>query len=60
MEHNHGHGKQHLSSRLASLIILALQVRTVLDWADDKLQLSVSLSGRDASATHNRQNENCC
>jgi hypothetical protein len=38
-EHNYGHGQQHLSSLLASLIILAFLVHTVLDWADDKFQL---------------------
>ena len=38
-EHNYGHGKQHLSSLLASLIILAFLVHTVLDWADGKFQL---------------------
>ena len=38
-EHNYGHGKRHLSSLLASLIILAFLVHTVLDWADDKFQL---------------------
>jgi len=38
-EHNFGHGKQHLSSLLASLIILAFLVHTVLDWTDDKFQL---------------------
>ena len=37
--HNFGHGKQHLSSLLASLIILAFLVHTVLDWADGKFQL---------------------
>jgi hypothetical protein len=38
-EHNYGHGRQHLSSLLASLIILAFLVHTVLDWADGKFQL---------------------
>ena len=38
-EHNYGHGKRHLSSLLASLIILAFLVHTVLDWADGKFQL---------------------
>ena len=38
-EHNYGHGKRHLSSLLASLIILAFLTHTVLDWADDKFQL---------------------
>jgi hypothetical protein len=38
-EHNYGHGQQHLSSLLASLIILAFLVHTVLEWMDDKYQL---------------------
>jgi hypothetical protein len=38
-EHNFGHGKQHLSSLLASLIILAFLVHTTLEWMDDKYQL---------------------
>ena len=38
-EHNYGHGKQSLSSVLASLIILAFLVHTVLEWMDDKYQL---------------------
>ena len=38
-EHNDGHGRQHLSSLLASLIILAFLVHTVLKWMDDKYQL---------------------
>ena len=38
-EHNYGHGKRHLSSLLASLIILAFLTHTVLDWADGKFQL---------------------
>jgi hypothetical protein len=38
-EHNYGHGKQHLSSLLASLIILAFLTHTVLEWMDDKYQL---------------------
>ena len=37
--HNFGHGQQHLSSLLASLIILAFLTHTVLEWADDKFQL---------------------
>ena len=35
-EHNFGHGKQHLSSLLATLIILAYLLHTVLEWMDDK------------------------
>jgi hypothetical protein len=38
-EHNFGHGKQNLSSLLASLIILAFLVHTVLGWADAKFEL---------------------
>ena len=38
-EHNYGHGQQHLSSLLASLIILAFLTHTVLEWMDDKYQL---------------------
>ena len=36
--HN-GHGQQHLSSLLASLILLAFLTHTVLEWVDDKFQL---------------------
>jgi hypothetical protein len=35
-EHNYGHGKQHLSSILATLIILAYLVHTVLDCLDQR------------------------
>ena len=38
-EHNDGHGQQHLSSLLASLIILAFLVHTVLEWMDDHYPL---------------------
>jgi hypothetical protein len=38
-EHNYGHGQQYLSSVLASLIILAFLVHTVLEWMDDHYQL---------------------
>jgi hypothetical protein len=38
-EHNYGHGQQYLSSVLASLIILAFLVHTVLEWMDDQYQL---------------------
>ena len=37
--HNFGHGQQHLSSLLASLIILAFLTHTVLERMDDKYQL---------------------
>ena len=38
-EHNYGHGQQHLSSVLASLIILAFLVHTVLEWMDHQYPL---------------------
>jgi hypothetical protein len=38
-EHNFGHGQKHLSSLLASLIILAFLTHTVMEWMDDKYQL---------------------
>lgn len=37
--HNFGHGQQHLSSLLASLIILAFLTHTVLEWMDDNYRL---------------------
>ena len=37
--HNFGHGKKHLSSLLASLIILAFYTHTLLDWFDECYQL---------------------
>ena len=38
-EHNYGYRQQHLSSVLASLIILAFLVHTVLEWMDDQYPL---------------------
>jgi len=38
-EHNYGHGQQHWSSVLASLIILAFLVHTVLEWMDGQYPL---------------------
>ena len=38
-EHNDGHGQRYWSSGLASLIILAFLVHTVLEWMDDQYQL---------------------
>jgi hypothetical protein len=38
-EHNFGHGKQFLSSVLATLILLAYLVHTLLDFMDDKFRL---------------------
>ena len=35
-EHNYGHGKQHLSSLLATLTLLAYLLHTLLEWMDDK------------------------
>lgn len=36
LEHNFGHGKQHLASFLATLNILSLLFHTVLEWLDQK------------------------
>jgi membrane-bound metal-dependent hydrolase YbcI (DUF457 family) len=33
-EHNFGHGKQHLSNLLATLILVAYYLHTTLDWMD--------------------------
>ena len=38
-EHHFGHDRQHRSSLLASLIILAFLTHTVLEWMDDKYRL---------------------
>src|ERR671915_456314 len=38
-EHNYGHGQQFLSSLLATLILLAYGLHTLLEWMDDKYQL---------------------
>jgi len=38
-EYNFGHGQQHRSALLASLITLAFLTHTVLEWMDDKHQL---------------------
>ena len=38
-EHHFGHGQQHLSSLLASLIIPDFLTYTVLGWMDDKYRL---------------------
>src|ERR671915_324387 len=38
-EHNSGHGQQFLSSLLATLILLAYGLHTLLEWMDDKYQL---------------------
>jgi hypothetical protein len=34
LEHNYGHGKQHLSSLLTTFILLAFLFHTVLEWTD--------------------------
>lgn len=39
LEHNFGHGKQHLSSFLATLNILSLLFHTLLELLDDKYRL---------------------
>lgn len=38
-EHNYGHGREHLSSLLASLIILTFLTHTVLEWMDGQYRL---------------------
>lgn len=38
-EHNYGHGQQHLSSLLATLILLAYLLPTLLEWMDDQYGL---------------------
>lgn len=46
-EHNYGHGKQHLSSLLATLIILAYLLHTLLEWMDNQYcQLRQKLPSR--------------
>lgn len=39
LEHNFGHGKNHLSSLLATFNILAFLFHTLLDFTDEKYQL---------------------
>ena len=39
LEHNYGHGQEHLSSLLATFIILAFLFHTVLDFMDGKYRL---------------------
>ena len=38
-EHNYGHGHRHLSSLLATLILLAYLLHNLLEWMDDKFCL---------------------
>ena len=46
-EHNYGHGKKHLASLLAALIILAYLMHTVLEWCDGQYrQLRQKLPSR--------------
>src|ERR1019366_4528937 len=35
-EHNFGHGKQHLSNLLATMILLAFLMHTCFDWLDER------------------------
>jgi hypothetical protein len=46
-KHNFVHGKQHLSSLLASLNILAFLVHTVLEWFDQCYAVREFLRGQD-------------
>ena len=39
MEHNYGHGKENLSTLLATFIILAFLFHTVLEFMDDRYRL---------------------
>ena len=39
LEHNFGHGKQHLSATMLSLNLLAFLFHTVMEWSDDKYSL---------------------
>lgn len=39
LEHNFGHGKQHLASTLATLNILSFLIHTVLDYFDERYRL---------------------
>jgi hypothetical protein len=54
-EHNYGHGKQHLSSLLATLIILAYLVHTVLDCLDQRYRaIRAQLPSRQTFFEHLR------
>jgi len=37
-EHHYGHGQQHVSARLAALILLAYRLHTLLDWMEQPFQ----------------------
>lgn len=45
LEHNFGHGQQHLSSFLLTLNLLAFLFHTVLDWVDERYQLIRQIRG---------------
>ena len=54
-EHNYGHGKQHLSAVLATLIILAYLVHTVLDCLDQRYRaVRAQLPSRQTFCEHLR------
>ena len=53
-EHNYGHGKQHLSAVLATLIILAYLVHTVLDCLDQRYRAVRALLPRQTFFEHLR------
>ena len=38
LAHNFGHGKQHLSNLLATLVLLAFLMHTALEWVDQRYQ----------------------
>ncbi len=46
LEHNFGHGKEHLSETLATLNILAFLLHTMLDLGDRRYQLLRTTRGR--------------
>ena len=45
LEHNFGHGQQHLSSFLLTLNLLAFLFHTVLDWVDERYHLIRQIRG---------------
>ena len=45
LDHNFGHGQQHLSSFLLTLNLLAFLFHTVLDWGDERYQLIRQIRG---------------
>lgn len=42
-EHNFGHGKQHLSNLLVTMILMAFLLHTALDWVDERYRTLRSL-----------------